>query len=454
MEIGCRTACNEESICQGSSLKRYLHEAVIFTQANQLFRGLSGIFTLILIPLFLTKEQQGYWFTMTSLAALAMLAELGFFQVTLQFAAHEFAYLKFDSNDIVGSEEHKKRLASLFVFCAKWALSVAVVAFPVIFLVGFLFLSQQKTAIRWGIPWVVYVAGGGVTFFTSGLLCFLEGCNLVAAIQRLRLFITALTMVLMWLGLVFHFGLYALSLSMLGAALYGLYAVWRRYGPLFGAFITESRAAAYSWRRHVLALLWRYALSWSSGYFIFQVYTPLAFQFHGPVEAGRVGLSVMLWIGIFAVSNSWIYAVTPRLNMLVSKRDWTGLDALFWRNLLFSGATFLTGGLAIFALIYLLKGRYAIIDRFSDPLSMLFLAIAWFLQIIVNGLATYLRAHKQEPLVLPSVLSAIYVTLTTVLCAKYFAPQYFFLGWLSGCVWGFPWILWIFRTKKRAWQTI
>jgi hypothetical protein len=434
-------------------LKNYLKSAVVFTQANQLFRGLSGIFTLILIPLFLTKEQQGYWFTMTSLAALAMLAELGFFQVTLQFAAHEFAYLKFEGNDIVGSEDRKKRLASLFVFCTKWALSVAVVAFPVILLVGFLFLSQQKTGVTWSIPWVVYVAGGSVTFFTSAILCFLEGCNLVATIQRLRLLIAAITMVLMWLGLVFRFGLYALSLSMLAGALCGIYMVWRRYGPLFGTFITESRAAAYSWGRHILPLLWRYALSWSSGYFIFQVYPPLAFQFHGPVEAGKVGLSLTLWMGVLAISNSWLYAVTPRLNMLVSKRDWAGLDALFWRNLALSGATYLTGAIAVLTLIRLMQGRYAIIDRFSDPLSMLLLAIIWFLQVIINGLATYLRAHKQEPLVLPSVLSAIYVTLTTVVCAKYFAPQYFFLGWLSCCVWGVPWVLCIFRTKKRVWQT-
>jgi hypothetical protein len=433
---------------------KHFGKDALFTQLNQLFRGLSGIFTLILIPLFLTKEQQGYWFTMTSLAALAMLAELGFFQVTLQFAAHEFAYLKFDNNDIVGSKDHKKRLASLFVFCVKWALSVAAVAFPVILLVGFLFLSQKKTGIPWGIPWVVYVAGGGVTFFTSALLCFLEGCNLVAAIQRLKLSITALTMLLMWLGLVLRFGLHALSLSMLAGALYGLYAVWRRYGRLFGIFLSESRAAAYSWKPHILALLWRYALSWSSGYFIFQVYTPLAFQFHGPVEAGRVGLSVTLWMGVFAVSNAWLYAVTPRLNMFVSKRDWAGLDALFWRNLALSAATFAAGGLAVFALMYLLKGRQAIVDRFSDPLSMLFLAIIWFLQIIVNGLATYLRSHKQEPLVVPSVLSAVYITAATIVCAKYLAPQYFFLGWLSGCVWGFPWILWIFRTKKHAWQAV
>ena len=96
-------------------------------------------------------------------------------------------------------------------------------------------------------------------------------------------------------------------------------------------------------------------------------------------------------MGVFAVSNSWLYAVTPRLNMFVSKRDWAGLDALFLKNLLLSGATFLAGAITVLALMYFLKGRYAIIDRFSDPLSMLFLAVVWFL-----------ADHRQRPRHVPS----------------------------------------------------
>jgi hypothetical protein len=193
-------------------------------------------------------------------------------------------------------------------------------------------------------------------------------------------------------------------------------------------------------------------LSWSSGYFIFQVYAPLAFQFHGPVEAGKVGLSITLWMGVFAVSNSWVYSVTPRLNMLVAKRDWPQLDHLFWKNLVLSSATFIAGAVFVFLLVFLLKGRFAIVERLVDPLSLTFLGIAWFLQIIVNGLAVYLRAHKQEPLVVPSVVSAAYILVATLLCARYLETSYFFLGYLSSCIWGVPWVVYIFLRKKREWQ--
>jgi hypothetical protein len=84
--------------------------------------------------------------------------------------------------------------------------------------------------------------------------------------------------------------------------------------------------------------------------------------------------------------------------------------------------------------------------------SMSLLATAWFFQLIVNGLAVYLRAHKQEPLVIPSVTTAIYAVASTLLCARYLSTKYFFLGYLSSYVWGIPWVLYIFSTKRKVWQ--
>jgi hypothetical protein len=426
---------------------------VLYTQANQVFKAVSGLVTLFLIPVFLTQEEQGYWFTMMSLAALAMFADLGFFTITLQFSAHEFAYLKFEKSTVAGDEEHRRRLACLFVFCLKWALMVVSVAFPVILMVGFIFISRKPTGIQWAVPWTVYLVGSALIFLSSSILYFIEGCNSVGVIQKMRLAIAVVAAVLLWGALAFRWGLYALSISVLGSALFATYVIIRNYGRLFLNLFSVSRAFTYAWKEQFVGLLWKYALSWSAGYFIFQVYTPLMFQFHGPVEAGKVGLSITLWIGVFSVANSWLYAVTPRLNMYVSQKEWKNLDAVFARNLTLAAVSFLVGSVTVLMCMYLFRGRLALVDRLVDPTSMLFLAAAWFLQIIVNGLAVYLRAHKQEPLVVPSVATALYTVVTTLLCAKYLDTRYFFLGYLSSYIWGVPWILYIFSTKKRAWQS-
>jgi len=435
------------------SLKQYISSDVALTQANQVWRAGSGLITLLLIPIFLSGEEQGYWFTMMSLATLSMLADLGFFNITLQFAAHEFAHLRFDGKTLVGEESYKNRLASLFVFCLKWALIVTALAFPVILIIGFLFLGQKETLLNWTIPWIVYAAGAGLTFLSSAIIYFIEGCDSVGAMQAVRLMMGIVAAGTLWCGLALGWSLYALPVSTLAGAAIGLVIMLRRYLRLFRYFFSVARGFSYSWRSQFLTLLWRYALSWSSGYFIFQAYTPIMFYFHGPIEAGKVGLSIMLWMGVFSVANAWIYAATPRINMHVSRSDWPALDILFRRNLALSVAMFIAGALLVLLGVYALRGRLAFVERLVDPLPMLLLAVAWFVQIIVNGLAVYLRAFKQEPLVLTSVVSAIYITLATLLCARYLSADYFFLGLVSSYLWGVPWILHIFVTKRRLWQT-
>lgn len=425
---------------------------VLFTGLNQVWKLISGLVTMVLIPLFLTNEAQGYWFTIMSLATLVMLADLGFSSIITQFAAHEFAFLRFDGGEINGSEEHLHRLATFFVFSTKWALGILLIAFPVIALIGYYLLSRKDGAVHWGLPWMIYLAGSGLTFFNNSLLCFFEGCNMVGRVQRIRLIISASTFFIMWMGLVSRLSLHALSISLLLSSVFGVYIIWRGFGPQISAFLNISKKVLYIWKGKFIRLQWRYAVSWASGYFIFQMYTPVMFHFYGPIKAGKVGLSIVLWMAVFSISNSWIYAIIPKLNMYISQKRWKDLDALFFRHLIFAVITFLTGAMTVFVVISFFRGKLDVLDRLSDNTSLLFLGIAWFLQIIVNSLAVYLRSHKQEPLAVPSLVSAIYVFVCTILCAKYLPVEYFFLGYLSSYFWGAPWLIYIFVKRKKEWH--
>lgn len=433
-------------------ISEQIDSGVIFTSLNQVWKLISGLVTIILIPLYLTKEAQGYWFTIMSLATLVMLADLGFSSIITQFAAHEFAYLRLEDHEITGSEQHLNRLANFFVFSTKWAFGILVFAFPVISLIGFFLLSRKEGTVTWVLPWLVYLFGAGLTFFNNSLLCFFEGCNLVGPIQKIRIYISMVTFILMWLGLFSHLSLHALSLSLLVSALIGSFILLRGFGHHMRAFYGIARTVAYSWKEKFLGLQWRYAISWASGYFIFQMYTPVMFHFYGPVEAGKVGLSILLWTAVFSISNSWIYAIIPKLNIFVSQKKWKDLDALFSRHLLLASATFLTGAMTVYLSVTFLRGKVELFNRLADNTSLLLLGVAWFLQIIVNSLAVYLRSHKKEPLVIPSLVSAVYIVIATILCATYLPSKYFFLGFLSSYLWGVPWVLYIFIKNKKEWQ--
>ncbi|WP_423749249.1 hypothetical protein [Pseudomonas sp. VD9] len=79
------------------NLKKILNHDFRNTAINQLWRLLSGPALLILVPIYLSPEAQGYWYTFISMAALAVFADMGFSAVLLLFASHEFAHLKFNS---------------------------------------------------------------------------------------------------------------------------------------------------------------------------------------------------------------------------------------------------------------------------------------------------------------------------------------------------------------------
>ena len=104
------------------------------TTLNYGWALISGPITLIFIPLFLTNQLQGYYYAFSSVSALSILAELGFSNIVLQFAAHEFAFLSFKDKQLSfedpSKEIHLKKLASLFRFSVKWILVIIGIAFP------------------------------------------------------------------------------------------------------------------------------------------------------------------------------------------------------------------------------------------------------------------------------------------------------------------------------------
>lgn len=117
---------------------------LLSTLINQLWRVIAGPLVLLFIPLYLTSIEQGYWYTFSSIAALAVFADLGFSTISLQFAAHEFSRLKFNSNrTLVGDEISLWKLASFFRFSVRWLGRIIGIVFPLIVVGGYFFLIQN-----------------------------------------------------------------------------------------------------------------------------------------------------------------------------------------------------------------------------------------------------------------------------------------------------------------------
>ena len=413
---------------------------------NSMWRIISGPVMLLCIPYFLTDLEQGYWYTFTGLAALSIFADLGFTTIVLQFTAHEFAYLRFnDSQVLLGDKEHIWRLASFFRFVIRWLCRIVCIVFPLIMLGGYYFLSTKQNDISWQLAWLIYSVASAGAFCSSALMSFFEGCNSVGLIQGMRFRVgvcqTMTTLCSLWWGL----NIYALGIAlMVNVVVAGGYLAYC-FMPTIRQLWYISAGRCYNWWPEFSALIWRYAISWCSGYFIFQIFTPIAFYFHGAEFSGKVGISIAMWTAGFSIANTWMTAIMPRLNMLVSEKDWQGLDELFNKNLRRTVVTIVLGGVAYFVLYAIFHNKVDFFNRVLPPFAMFILYISWIIQSWINSIAYYLRAHKREPLMQLSVLSGIWVVITTYLCAIFLPSEYIFVGFLSQY-----WIvIWVYRIYKQ-----
>lgn len=440
-----------------SKIRSIFSQDVIHSAVNQMWRIISGPLTLLLIPLFLTPELQGFWYTFGSISALSIFADLGFTMIVSQFAAHEFAFLRFDDNfRVIGPEKYIENLSSLFRFILKWMLIVIIVVFPIVFFIGYILFVQKGDVDIWLVPWLFYTIGAGLAFFNGVIASFIQGCGQVANIQKIGFRVAVSTTLVIITGLILNIGLYALAISIIIANVIYFFFLFSKYHSAFVELL-KTKKTKNTYGRDLLSLLWKYAISWSSGYFIVQIYTPFMFHFHGAVEAGKVGITMNLIISIFSISNTWFTANTPKMNMYVSKKKWSSLDIEYRKNLLLSIATFVVGIIVLFSIILILQAQWdsfsTLSSRFLGIIPLSILIICWFVQIIVNGMAVYLRAHKQEPYVVVSAVSGIFVLVTTYLSAKYMPSNYIFLGFALSFVFILPWSYYIYKNKKQEWHS-
>jgi hypothetical protein len=427
-----------------------INKDLLNTALNQMWKIISGPLVLLFIPLYLTEIEQGYWYSFISIAALSIFADLGFSVIILQFAAHEFAYLQFDKNGIIrGDTKHLERLATFFSFSVKWLIKVVMIIFPVIVVGGYIFLSYRQEHILWQVPWLIYSSFSGMLFFYSSILYFFEGCNSVKDVQMIRLKIAVCTSITILVGLYFRISLFALALSLVVSNIVGIYSLHKKFAPAIKQLWDLSKDTFYNWKKEFFSLIWRYAISWSSGYFIFQLFVPLTFRYHSSADAGRVGISIAMWTAGFGIANTWLVAITPKLNMLIAEKKWSDLDALFNKNLYRALGTMILGGSIYFLVYGFGLGRYKIFERFETWIPMMMLFACWILQLYINSLALYLRAHKKEPMMMLSAISAVYIAISTYLCAKYLTQDFLFLGFLSSYFFGVPVTLYLYKIQKN-----
>jgi len=152
---------------------------------------------------------------------------------------------------------------------------------------------------------------------------------------------------------------------------------------------------------------------------------------------------------MFGIANIWMTIIVPKMNMFVSQSDYDTLNPMFKRHLLLAVLTYLLGVLVLFLGVTVFKSYIPFVDRLVSVSSLALISLAWLVQVVINALALYIRAHKEEPLVTVSFVSGVYIGMVTWLIALHLPVEYFFAGFLSAYIWGLPWVFLIFKRYMK-----
>ena len=430
---------------------------VIYGSSARIWSMLTGAITLLLVAKFFTPAVQGFYYTFISLTAVQVFFELGLTQVVIQFAAHEWASLRFHATGHVeGDLVALSRLSSLARFVNRWFAVASGLFFVGILAAGWFAFYDAKVQIAWQWPWVALCMVVAIDLWTLPLWSLLEGCNQINSIYGLRLLRAVIGSVVAWPLIAAGAGLWALPLATGFSLLVVTVMLFQRHGGFFKSLLQNEPTQNHviSWRGELWPMQWRIAVSWLSGYFCFYLFVPVLFKFHGPVPAGQMGMTLNVITAVSSIASMFVQTKVPSFGILIAQRKWAELDSLALRIGVSSVLITLLGSIALFFIVLWLNlFGYSLAHRILPPFTLSLFLVATVIMQVTMPMSTYLRAHRREPLMWISLASGLLIGGAVVLSGIYWGAAG--MGWsylLVTLLFSFPTVCWKFWQCRAEWH--
>jgi O-antigen/teichoic acid export membrane protein len=410
----------------------------------------------------MSNVEQGYYYTFGSIVAIQIFFELGLNAIITQYAAHENAYLNFNvKSELEGPLFHKSRIASLLRFSVKWYSFFSFFLLISLVIAGLLFFKKfnNNTNIDWIMPWFLLAVGTSLNLFISPIIAFLQGIGKIKEIARYQFISQVFRLLIMWSGLYLGWGLFVLGIGSICYFLITSICIAKKYDNIIYNIFKIELTEKISYIKEIFPFQWKIAVSWISGYFIFQLFNPVLFATDGPQVAGQMGLTLAALNGILSLSLAWISTKVPLFSSLIAKKNYKELDKTFkialnqslGINIFLLVTLFLI--IAFFHLFNITIGGKHLSDRFLGYLPLFFLMIPIVLNQLVASWATYLRCHKKEPYLLNSIIAGVLCTLSTLFLGNYYGVIGVTSGYMIISILMLPWSYSVFVRKRNEWHS-
>ena len=423
------------------------------------FRGwglIAGAVTIVLLPLFISPVEQGYYFTFGSVLACQVFFELGLSQVITRIVSHETAFLSEDSKgSLIGEVMHLDRLSSLSKVVNLWYRNAAILFIIIGGISGAMFIGEKNELPlgRWLFIWAILIFFTGLNLWLSPRLAFIEGHGKVAVVARLRLIQSMMGYSVLWLAMVCGGGLWVIVILPICNGIYTyhwLNSSRNTFQILFERSVNKKRQI--NWSKEIFPLQWRFAVSWLSGYFIFNLFTPITFNRFGAIESGKLGLALTIFAAISVIGMSWVNAKSPKLSAHISRGERSKLNHLFKSIVIRSTILVAFLSLLFVILVWILNYlNHPWANRILPPYILLVVAVINVINTAINAMAIYMRAHREEPMLIQSVTMAL-LTISIIYLTSNLGLLTMMLSYMGVNLFiSLPWTTWLFI---RYWRKV
>lgn len=455
----------------GSILRRIaqrigIDKAIAYTSGARIVQGVSGVGTMFFLSTFLTGVEQGFYFTFGSILALQVFFELGLTGIMQQYVAHEASHLILDNNqEYQGENKYRSRLASLVRFCLKWYSVLAGIVLVFLIIVGKIYFSNygnsQSTNVEWQLPWIIICIGTSICIFQSPLTAILRGLGYVKDMSKIGFYGQLINPLCIWIGLALGFKLYVTGIGyILSVIIWQVYVIRKGLYHILTNLLKTEVSEKVSYFKEIFPYQWRIALSWISGYFIFQLFNPVLFATEGAIVAGQMGMTLHALNSIQSLSLSWMNTKIPEMSKLIALKEYVKLDTIFNKTLkqMVSVCSIL---LMIFFMVlwglnvsqFEFNGS-VLANRFLGYIPTLLMMVPIFLQQFTGSWAAYLRCHKKEPFLVNSVVGGVLCMGSTIGLGKLYGLYGITVGYcciqIILCIWAYK----IYIYKKMEWHKL
>lgn len=439
-----------------------IDKSIAYTSAGQMVSAGGGFITALFILKYLSGAEQGYYYTFKSILAIQVFFELGMNTVITQYVAHEVSHLSWQGIQLVGEERYQSRLSSLIHFCAKWYIFFSTILLLALILGGMMFFShygREDTDIDWQAPWLILCVTTALNLLLTPIFSYLQGLGKVKEVAAYYFYKYTCYLIAVLLSFALGAKLYALSIGNIIYILVSLAALLMTpLGSIIWNIFKTPVNERISYMKEIFPFQWKIAVSWISGYFIFQLFNPVIFATDGAVVAGQMGMTLTVLTGIQALTYSWTSTKVPVYSGYIEMKQYGKLDRLFHYTVRQAVSVNLALLVGFFACIWVMRQwditplGIHIADRFLDYWPMLLMMVPEFANQFITAWATYLRCHKEEPFLPYSVVSGLLCCLSTIGIGHLYGVNGITTGYCLITLILMPWAYRIFRTKRRLWH--